>query len=556
MQDHATNPLFTEGFILPNAGLRAYFDRVEKGSNQVIRTSFYDGVALPELVGKWLNQLESLKHDWPTLFEYEYDQSHKVGPMSVMKPLKQRMADIDSYYADVSLSAEPIQGAAIKRTLDEFVPVAGLRVRNIPNTIQNMRLSTNSGAPFFTRKRRVLEHYSYVGMESANKRGSSDELVELWYSYYRNNDAPNNSTSSITKFLNLAILGWRGQEGGPKPSDVKQRVVWMFPMSLNVEELRVYQPLIEAVQNSARTKTVVPAWVSMELVDEYITKLIDTKAPQDLILCTDFSRFDQHFNSVMASTAYDVLSDLLTPTRDAQTWLSDIYWQKYNIPLAYDWDKVRTGYHGMASGSGGTNADETLAHRCLQHEVALLSGQKLNPYSQCLGDDGILSYPGITVDKVVKAYSSHGQECNPDKQYASREDCIYLRRWHHRLYRENGICVGVYPTIRALGRLCMQERYYDPRVWGPKMVALRQLSILENVKHHPLKEQFVEFCMKGDKYRLGMDIPGFLDNIGSIAAEATANMPDFLSYSNTLGEADPVKGIADWWVVKYLKSKA
>lgn len=33
--------------------------------------------------------------------------------------------------------------------------------------------------------------------------------------------------------------------------------------------------------------------------------------------------------------------------------------------------------------------------------------------------------------------------------------------------------IGVYSTFRALGRLLGQERYYDPRKWGPELVTLR-----------------------------------------------------------------------------------
>ena len=248
---------------------------------------------------------------------------------------------------------------------------------------------------------------------------------------------------------------------------------------------------------------------------------------------------------------------LFSGDRSMDAWLREVFPIKYHIPLAYQWGHVRVGAHGMGSGSGGTNADETLAHRCLQHEAAISHKQALNPHSQCLGDDGILTYPGCSVDDVVSAYSKHGLEMNLDKQYASKQDCTYLRRWHHARYRVSGTCVGVYSTCRALGRLAEQERYYDPEVWGPKMVALRQLSILENVKYHPLKTEFVTYCMKGDKFRLGLDIPGFLDNIEREARKAIDYMPDFLGYTRSLSSEakdSTAAGISQWWIVQYLKS--
>nr|QXV86668.1 MAG: RNA-dependent RNA-polymerase [Picobirnavirus sp.] len=404
-----------------------------------------------------------------------------------------------------------------------------------------MKKSTNSGAPFFTKRRNVVQDTIPCEMYATEGRHPG-VCIKLRNDRYRETSA---------------VIGWRGQEGGPSEEDVKQRVVWMFPFSVNVNELQVYQPLIEGAQSL----NLVPAWVSMESVDKEITQLFDTKGSDDLVVCTDFSRFDQHFNKDMQIAACTILRQLLTRSKPSNDWLTDVFWAKYLIPLCWEaFDKgdeptctYFEGEHGMASGSGGTNVDETLVHRSLQYEAAIMRNQKLNPHSMCLGDDGILTYPGITVDDVVAAYQSHGQECNPDKQYASTQDCVYLRRWHHLNYRMDGICVGVYSTCRALGRLRYLERFMDPEYWSPEMVALRQLSIIENCKYHPLREQFVQFCMERDKYRLGIDIPGFLDNVSQLASEAIDHMPDFLGYTKTLQGEGPT-GIANWWIVKYLKS--
>ena len=527
---------FSEYFELPNPGLRAYFQHVVEGNDDEYRTPFYKGKSLKAILQEWDTQLSSIAEDWPSLYEFEKDLGNKVGPMSIMKPLSERMSDIDSYYDDIFLSSVPVDNDAIIATCREFSSIAGLRIRSEINTVNEMKKSTNSGSPYFTKRSNVL-----------GKTIPSD----VWYSNLNvYQDLPKASYKAC------AILGWRGQEGGPDKSDVKQRVVWMFPFAVNIQELRMYQPLIEAIQKM--DDSTVPAWIGLEAVDRKITRLFDTKGKDDLVICTDFSKFDQHFNHDLQEAAKSILQYMCVKDAANATWFREVFPIKYMIPLAYDYNRIRTGLHGMASGSGGTNADETLAHRALQHEVAIRNNQTLNPNSQCLGDDGVLTYPGITVEDVVQAYSSHGQECNPDKQYASKHDCVYLRRWHHQDYRVNNVCVGVYSTNRALGRLAEQERYYDPEIWGPKMVALRQLSILENVKWHPLKEQFVDFCMAGDKFRLGLDIPGFFDNLDRIAKEATDYMPDFLGYTRSLEkDGSPSNtGISDWWIVKYLKSKA
>jgi hypothetical protein len=531
MKKNETNYIMAKYFKLPNPGLRAYFEHVRSGQSEEYRTPFYKGKSLESILKGWDSHIESLKTQWPSLVEFENDLRKKVGPMSIMLPLSDRMSDIDSYYDSILLESKPISDAARGALLKEWKPkIGGLRLKSQQNTVSDMKLSTNSGSPFFTKRRLVVDDTipCYFDFDLMNLKGDDWQYC--------------------------AVLGWRGQEGGPEKEDVKQRVVWMFPFAANIEELRLYQPLIQ----SAQKFNLVPAWVSMEAVDREITLLFDSKGPDDLVICTDFSKFDQHFNRDMQNCAWKVLNELGAEP----SWLAEIFPIKYNIPLMYDWNKVRTGNHGMGSGSGGTNVDETITHRCLQHEAAIDHGQNLNPHSQCLGDDGILSYPGCTVDDVMRSYTKHGQEMNTDKQYASKQDCVYLRRWHHKDYRVDNVCVGVYSTYRALGRLAEQERFYDPDKWNSKMVALRQLSILENVKYHPLREEFVRYCMKGDKYRLGLDIPGFLANIESEAQKAIEYMPDFLGYTKTMQfdnerTSDTSRltgGIADWWIVQYLKS--
>jgi hypothetical protein len=439
------------------------------------------------------------------------------------------MSDIESYYESILLDSKPISDSAIAAVIKEWGNPRGLLLRSQRKTVENMKKSTNSGSPYFIKRRAVTDktlpaRLEYLGIQTKQYLAASE-----WYS--------------------AAVLGWRGQEGGPTDDDVKQRVVWMFPYAVNICELQFYQPAIEVAQKRLFT----PAWVSMEEVDKRITKLFDTKGNHDLVVCTDFSKFDQHFNKDMQDAARKIISAIMGSDSECRRWLNDVFPVKYSIPLAIDMDRILTGLHGMGSGSGGTNFDETLTHRSLQYEAAQSKRKMLNPNSQCLGDDGILSYPGITVEDVTRSYSAHGQDMNVDKQYASEHDCTYLRRWHHDEYRVDGVCVGVYSTYRALGRLCEQERYYDPEVWGPKMVALRQLSIIENCKYHPLREEFVNFCMKGDKFRLGLDIPGFLDDIDKIASSATDLMPDFLGYTKSL-EQGAGTGLSTWWVVNYLKS--
>lgn len=526
---------FDQSFDLDNPGLRAYFGNVVKGqSNDYQVVTFAKGVSTQDLLDTWKAELESIGDEWPSLYEYEMDLANKVGPMSIELPLSERMNDIDSYYEGILLPSTPVDPRAVSALNHEWGKLRGLRKRSQEHTYDAMRKSTNSGSPYFRKRRTVA--------------GRTVPCTVKCDSTFVYQQLPGGN------YYGAAVLGWRGQEGGPSLDDVKQRVVWMFPFAVNLAELQVYQPLIEAAQKLR----LVPAWVSMCEVDRRITAMFDSKAPDDLVVCTDFSKFDQHFNSSLSSVAKSLLGTLFLDEQQNGSWFEEVFPIKYMIPLAYDWGKVRFGSHGMGSGSGGTNADETLAHRALQFEAAILTDAKLNPNSQCLGDDGVLTYPGITVDDVVSAYQSHGLEMNPDKQYASKEDCTYLRRWHHKDYRIEDVCVGVYSTCRALGRLRYLERRPDPDVWTDSAIVLRELSILENCKYHPLKEKFVEYVISRDKLRLGLNVPHFYDRLESNVMAVLTEMPDFLGYvrSEMSDNKGPAYGINDWWIVKYMKSRS
>lgn len=533
---------------VPNPGLRSYMERTWQGNSEVYTTPWIKSKETSailretdEILQTWMPRVEELAERMPSLVEFERDLAAKVGPLSTQKPLLQRVDDVKAYYEGVTLQAVPITDEAIKLVLMEYQQARGLSPRSEDHTLRVMKKSTSSGLPFFTRKRLV-----------ADKTLDSTLYVRDNVVFERFKDG---STYTIG-----AILGWRGQEGGLAEDDVKQRVVWMFPFKVNIAELSVYQPLIETFQ---RFK-LMPAYVSNAEVDRQITLMFDSKAPEDLVICTDFTKFDQHFNEVMQNAALQILAGLLNKSPKVKVWLDDIFPIKYNITmcLALDGDSayVLSGTHGMGSGSGGTNFDESLAHRALQYEAAAANGKALNPHSQCHGDDGVLTYPGITIEQVTRSYTAHGLEMNESKQYASAHDCVYLRRWHSDSYRKDGICVGVYSTARALGRLCFQERYMDPTdlpgsLDRTKMIALRELSIIENCKYHPLFEEFVDYCMKRDKFRLGLDIPRFFENLSRYAMTAHAFMPDFLGYNAGLQNKQLDYGINDWAVVKYLKSK-
>lgn len=79
----------------------------------------------------------------------------KVGPLSIQKPLKERMEGIKEYW-ELSQYNGPIPKEAVDLVVEEFKSIRGIRLRSIKKVIDNMILSTNSGSPYFTKRKLVV----------------------------------------------------------------------------------------------------------------------------------------------------------------------------------------------------------------------------------------------------------------------------------------------------------------------------------------------------------------------------------------------------------------
>lgn len=88
----------------------------------------------------------------------------------------------------------------------------------------------------------------------------------------------------------------------------------MMPLSLNIQEHRFYQPFIEAVQRTA----LIPAYVSLDTVEKAVTKLFDTKGQSDIVIATDFSKMDHHYNTCMQNITREIITRLLTSNDESK----------------------------------------------------------------------------------------------------------------------------------------------------------------------------------------------------------------------------------------------
>lgn len=526
----------------PSVG--GFLGNVLVGQDQIYTTGFAHGKDIHTIIDEWISMVEqwTRENEIPGLLEFEKDMAAKVGPLSVRVPWKDRVSSLEDYYTDASFNEDHINPIAMDNMIKEWSVLSGLLLRSQGRVVENMPLSTNSGLPFFTKRRRFAEaHYYPVRIMRLNGVRAYDHIL---YS---------NLPKDSDFYQVCALPGWRGQEGGPNATDVKQRMVWMFPMAVNILEGQFYQPYIEACQHTG----LVPAWISSAEVEKRMTMLFDSKG-DNYVIGTDFSKFDQHFNSTMAKMALYVYDSIAEQDDNYYSWRQEVFPVKFRIPmlLPTDFDdrtcRISVGLHGMASGSGGTNADETTAHRCLQYHAAAQQGAVLNPHSMCNGDDGIITYPGVDVDQVVKTYTDFGQEMNVDKQHVSRDDAIYLKKYYHTKYRFGGVMAGVYSGARVLGKLKYTER--DISDLSDKEYVLRELSILENANAHPLFNQLMRIALTNSKLQLGLKLDGGLDSL--VAWVDHLPMEERTKFMNYNQAQQKQFGLKTWRTFMWLKSHA
>uniref|UniRef100_A0A2V0RLT3 RdRp catalytic domain-containing protein n=1 Tax=viral metagenome TaxID=1070528 RepID=A0A2V0RLT3_9ZZZZ len=413
-----------------------------------------------------------------------------IGPLSQRLPFAERRSGVTSYYDSFIEPRKEISA------LPSINKVLSRRSRLIPlsysTSARGLPLNTNSGLSLFQRRSKVIDQELSVAR-----------------------------TDSVLP----CVLGWRGQSSGSKIP--KQRVVWMFPMSQNIRENRFFRPLHEVLKRLESFS----AWISMDAVDDSVTRLLARRdTVGGTILSSDFSKFDQTMGPAQLKWYFNLLRNVY----DVK-FHEDIDFLQYvlaYIPLVCTLDETFIGVHGWGSGSNLTNqADSVVNHH------AQITSMEVPEEGIILvqGDDAALNV--YDVDRHLTHLSDLGFEANASKQYISDTVVHYLQRVHSANYKVNGRAVGVYPTMRALNSLMGQERFHDD--WSSVMVSLRTLSILENVRNHPIFTRFVKYIMeKGDK--------SLKENTARIVKDRSyikraKAIPGFLPSYNEAGKLDGIR---------------
>jgi len=388
------------------------------------------------------------------LLRVEESNKAKFGPRSVSVgwPLR-RESLYDYFHKDKEVNS-------VKRLICEESNKGNLRPISSENALNYLKLNTNSGLPYYT-----------------NKGSIKNRILE---------DIQNGTNTDYP-----CVLFTRPKESGIP------RNVWGFPVADTLKEMRFYRPVLE-YQKLRKWRS---ALIGPEEVDLAMTGIIDRGVGSSRKLVSiDFSSYDATVSKSVSSAAFGYIKSLFQPKYHEE--ISSIENRFQTIPI-FTPDGVIEGYHGVPSGSTFTNEVDSIAQYLIATSLDFVQIDNM----QIQGDDGAYSLSSqYEVDRLLDRFESFGLKLNRDKCNIAEDHLIYLQLLFDPYYRNSsGIIGGIYPTYRALNRICFQERwssFEDYQMMGKDYYSLRTLSILENCKHHPLFKELVKFVYTKDKYKL------------------------------------------------------
>jgi len=433
--------------------LSRLLDRTESGTTDILLSPIGNNVDPKVILQGWDDIFNSNRDKLNNvLLELEENNRSKYGPRSIAVPwLERRDTVLNSF--------SPDDGKDV-----ESEPVFNGRLRPIflKNAAKYIKLQTNAGLPTMLSKGSALDNL-FIHLESELKRNYP------------------------------SVPFTRTQENN------KTRLVWGYPLATVLDEMRYYRPILEYQRKLPWRAALNKA----EDIDSAITRLINhARSSGKSLVSIDFSNFDNSVKRKLQKYAFEVYFPSLFQSKYHPELA--LHGERFNTIGLVTPDKILRGPHGIPSGSAYTNEVGSV----VQYGISQDFNENLE-FSQVQGDDG--AYATFDPEGFKDHFRLYGLDVNDDKSYVSDDFIVYLQNLYHRDYQDEGVIRGIYPTYRALLRIVYQERFNDfskDDISGRDYYAIRTLSILENVKHHPLFNEFVDYITKLDKYGLTVSDQG------------------------------------------------
>jgi hypothetical protein len=448
--------------VRSNDGLANYLQNLEIGRKATPHSWLYENEDPAVTLKRWMRKLKKLENGSDAeriIYAFDCKQLEKYGWQGEVPPIKEAIK-VESFQEQYELTHTDVP--AVPPLTDVIrIPRKSVRLRSYNHVVDDMStrdtLTTNSGWDKFTKRSTVVPE------------SIEDAETGVAYTY-------------------PAIILFRNYHQ-------KLRVVWMYPMSMNLLEYRITQPLQEAIQKV--TQYVTP-WKGFEDVKQRFTVLWN-KHPY--AFGGDTTAMDAHMQLPQLSAVADSCESV---TKDAR-YLRDTLLHVAKIDIVIGLNSIiKDQEHGIASGSGWTQLSETIFQMLVYHSY--LKEKRIDDTVESgmgIGDDYVWFFDRQPdSEDIVKFWEKFGLPGKPEKQSNDEHTCTFLQRLFikgYYSYDDKAVLGGVYPTIRALSSLLMPEKFHNPKDWNSDMFCARTYMILENTVDHPLFEEFVKFVVAGQK---------------------------------------------------------
>jgi hypothetical protein len=502
----------------------AGFLQLREGKNPTPRTPLYKDLSQHQIFEEWDQILAQYAMDIlnKPLIEYDRSRMSKVGPQGGYPPLDDRMDKLVDYYTSPNNDIDPniINMDLISELRKQLFGDIKNRRPLTPERVITLdkyddKLITNSGCP----------DYGKRSDPAIIDNAIRDSKSERWRDY-------------------PMILGSRAQRGS-------DRFIFMAPFSLNIVEKQYLYVLMDIIRS--KNLPFFSAWEGFSEVELGFSR-IQLFIKYEYLIQQDYKAMDKHVNDISLLICNLICGPIFQKkySEDFENLLN--HTQTVHVMIGLD--KIITGKHGMPSGSGMTNFVESIFSYYIMNlynntrSIGKIDGSGL-------GDDltfGASSNTNITPDSIAEYMSrqclAYGFVLEESKQRIDKYTTVYLQRFFDKRLPNSGVVLGMYPSILAINTAINPERFHDPRKWNKEMEILRWIMILENCVNLPYFKELVQFFIKGDKYKLGLIIPGFFKTLPSTFEDSKAIKGFVPSYNQE--KAD--KGINDFETVKYLKT--
>uniref|UniRef100_A0A2V0RNR6 RdRp n=1 Tax=viral metagenome TaxID=1070528 RepID=A0A2V0RNR6_9ZZZZ len=524
MQESIDRFLSSEGQLRASNG----FTTLAVGRPPTPRTPLYKDTPPDQVLENWckiLDQVEVENKILEPLIQYDKSRKAKFGPQGGLRPWNEREEDFKSYYDS------PIAAEDYKSGLNEDVILDCRDICFGTQAMQNKRPVTVekvvSQDIYDDKLNSVSGCYDYAKRDdpSVIARAIYDVANGIWERY-------------------PMILGSRSQRGS-------ERFIFIAPFSLNLVEKTFLYPLMERIRSVG--DPFFSAWEGFSQVEQGF-KDDNFFSEENTYIQQDFTKMDRHVNRKQMHIVAEICAKFWQLSF-AQKF-SELLQFILDIPVLISLDKLVTGTHGMPSGSGMTNFAESLISLYL---ILTYSYNGLEVVAfQGLGDDGVIAIRRNGMDDseifaVMEAGAKEiGQILNPEKQGISDHTTIYLQRFFDDRIPNQGMVLGMYPSVLALNTAIYPERFHDARKWSKEMEILRWIMILENCKNLPYFRKLIQFFIEGDKYKLGLALPGFFTQLPPLYEESKA----IKGFVPTYNQESMDRGIYQFETVKILLEMA